>query len=189
MDNERNPAMSSSGVIAKCSKLWTDTNWFALHTKPRREDFAAKSVSALGLESFLPRLKVERLVHGATRTVIKPLFLGYFFARFRPEDSIESVKSSRGVLHVVSSGRFPIPVEDKIVCDIRNRAESDGLIRIRLQGVKPGDRVSIQHGPFQGLIGRVERELDDGRRVTILLETLLNARVLIKRQWLDAAAA
>lgn len=181
--------MSSSGVIAKCSQLWTDINWFALHTKPHREDFAAKNVSALGLESFLPRLKVERLVRGATRTVIKPLFLGYFFARFRPEDSIESVKSSRGVLRVISSGRFPIPVEDKIIREILDRIEEDGLIRMKLPALKPGVRVSVQTGPFEGLMGRVERELDDGRRVEIFLETLLHARVQIHREWLEVAAA
>jgi transcriptional antiterminator RfaH len=169
--------------------LWNDSHWFAIHVKPRRENFASKNISALGIESFLPRLKAERLVHGAARTIIKPLFPGYFFARFRPEDSLELVECSRGVLQVVSSGRFPIPVEDQIVRDIQDRAEPDGLIRIRLHRVKRGDRVSIQEGPFEGLAGRVERELDDGRRVTILLETLLNARVLIERRLLGAMAA
>jgi transcription antitermination factor NusG len=181
--------MNSSGLMAKCSNLWTETNWFALHTKSRRENFAAKNVSTLGIESFLPRLKAERLVRGAARTIIKPLFPGYFFARFRPEDSLELVECSPGVLHVISSGRLPIPVEDQIVRDIQNRGEPDGLIRIRPQSLKSGDRVSIQDGPFEGLVGRVEREFDDGRRVAILLETLLNARVTIERRWLDAVAA
>src|SRR5215472_5979633 len=94
--------------------LWKDINWFALHTKPRRENFAVTNVSALGVESFLPRLKTERSVHGVARAIIKPLFPGYFFARFRPEDSLDSVECSRGVLGVISSGRFPIPVEDQI---------------------------------------------------------------------------
>ena len=63
--------------------LWRDINWFALHTKPRRENFAVTNVSALGVESFLPRLKTEHSVHGVARAIIKPLFPGYFFARFR----------------------------------------------------------------------------------------------------------
>jgi transcriptional antiterminator RfaH len=181
--------MNASVPIVKCSNLWGEINWFALHTKPRREIFAAQNVAALGVESFLPRLKVERFGSDALRTIIKPLFPGYFFARFRPEDSLESVECSRGILHVVSSGRFPIPIEDQVVRDIQNRAEFDGLIRIRPRALKPGDRVFIQDGPFEGLMGRVERELDAGRRVTILLESLLHARVLIERQWLEAEAA
>ena len=178
----------SPAPIPKCSNLWRDTNWFALHTKPRRENFASTNVSRLGIEPFLPLLKAERLVHGAARTIIKPLFPGYFFARFRPEDFLESVECSRGVLRVVSSGRFPIPVDDEIVRDIQNRAGEDGLIRILPQSFKSGDRVSIQGGPFDGMMGRVERELDDGRRVAILLETLWCSRVLIERRWLEAAA-
>jgi transcriptional antiterminator RfaH len=181
--------MNCSNPMVKSIDLWKDTNWFALHTKPRREDFAATNVNALGVESFLPRVKADRFAHGVARTIIKPLFPGYFFARFRPENSLESVKCSRGVLRVVGSGQFPIPVEDQIVRDIQDRAGPDGLIRIRPQSLKQGDRVSIQDGPFEGLMGRVERELDAGRRVTILLESLLHARVLIERRWLQAEAA
>lgn len=179
--------MNSSFSTVKRSDLWRDINWFALHTKPRRENFASTNISRLGIESFLPRFNAERLVHGSARTIIKPLFPGYFFARFRPEDSLESVECSRGVLHVVSSGRFPVLVEDQIVRDIQNRAGEDGLIRIRPRSLKSGDKVSIQSGPFEGLMGRVERELDDGRRVAIFLETLLHARVLIERRWIEAA--
>ncbi len=181
--------MSFSVPIAKSSNLWSGIRWFALHTKPRREKFAVTNVSTLGIESFLPRLKAEGLVDGVARTTIKPLFPGYFFARFRPEDSLESVERSRGILHVVSSGRFPIPVEDEIVRDIQIRAGEDGLIRISRQDFKSGDRISIQAGPLEGMMGRVERELHDGKRVAILLETLWHSRVLIERRWLDAAAA
>jgi hypothetical protein len=39
------------------------------------------------------------------------------------------------------------------------------------------------------MMGRVERELDDRKRVAILLESLLNARALIERRWLQAEAA
>jgi hypothetical protein len=39
------------------------------------------------------------------------------------------------------------------------------------------------------MMGRVERELDDRKRVAIFLESLLNARVLIERRWIEAEAA
>jgi transcriptional antiterminator RfaH len=181
--------MNGSVPNTKSSNLWRDVNWFALHTKPRHESFASTNVTRLGIESFLPLLKAERWVHGAARAIIKPLFPGYFFARFRPEASLESVEHSRGVLYVVSSGSFPIPIEDEIIRDIQNRAREDGLIPIRQQYFKSGDRVSIQSGPFEGMMGRVERELDDHKRVAIFLETLFNARVLIERRWIEAEAA
>lgn len=181
--------MSSSVPIAQHNKLWRDINWFAVHTKPRREKFAFTNVNACGVESFLPMLKVERWVQAGARTIVKPLFPGYFFARFRPEDSLESVECSRGVLQVVSSGRLPVPVQEGIIREIQDGAGEDGVIRLRQKYFKSGDRISVQGGPFEGMMGRVERELDDGKRVAILLETLWHCRVLIERRWLDGVAA
>ena len=180
--------MTSSNPTAKSIDLWRKNNWFAIHAKPRRENFAATNVSKLGVETLLPRLKVERLVRSVARMAAKPLFPGYFFARFCPETTLELVECSTGVLQVVGSGRFPIPVGDQVLRDIQQRIEDDGLIRIRPQHLIPGTRVLMQSGPFEGMMGRVERELDDQKRVAILLESLLNARVLIERRWVEEAA-
>jgi transcription antitermination factor NusG len=181
--------MNSSDPIVKSNDLWREVNWFAIHAKARRENFAATNIGALGIGILLPRVKVESLVRGVAQQGTKPLFPGYFFARFCPENSFESVKGARGVLRVVSSGRFPIPVHDEVVREIQDRVQEDGFIRIRPQGLVPGTRVTIQSGPFEGMMGRVERELDDRRRVAIFLETLLHARVLIERRWIEAEAA
>jgi transcriptional antiterminator RfaH len=170
-------------------ELWRKIRWFAIHTKARREVFAAANIGVLGVKILLPQIKEERSMPAATRIAVKPLFPGYLFARFCPEKSMESIECTPGVLHVVSSGRFPVPVDDEFIREMQDRAEEDGFIRIRKRVPKPGDRVSIQDGPFEGLIGRVERWLDGGERVAILLEALLNARVLIESRRLQSEAA
>ena len=180
---------SCSTAGAKSSDLWRDVSWFAIQSKPRRETFAAKNIEQLGIEVLLPRIKFERLIRGAARSGNKPLFPGYFFSRFCPESSFESVKATRGVLRVVNSGQIPIPVPEEVIGEIQDRIEEDGLIEIRPPGLAPGIRVKIQSGPFEGMMGRVERELNDHRRVAIFLETLFNARVLIERRWIEAEAA
>jgi transcription antitermination factor NusG len=129
------------------------------------------------------------LVRGSAQPATKPLFPGYFFSRFCPEASFESVKVTRGVLRVVNSGRIPIPVPEEVIREIQDRIEEDGLIQIRPRILAPGTLVTIQSGPFEGMMGRVERELDDHKRVAIFLETLFNARVLIERRWIEAEAA
>jgi transcription antitermination factor NusG len=125
-----------------------DINWFAIHVKRFRETVAASSVSALGLEVFLPMVKVELSEHVVIRVGSKPLFPGYFFARFIPELYLESVECARGVLYVIKSSSGTIPVDEQIVSEIRNRVAADGLIRFQHRELKPGDRVSIQEGPF-----------------------------------------
>jgi transcriptional antiterminator RfaH len=179
----------SSVLATKAFDIWGDSHWFAIHAKTRRENFAVTNLHALSLKVLFPQLKAGRLVRGVTRIAVKPLFPGYFFARFCPRDSLELVERARGVLRVISSGRFPIPVEDEVVAEIQERIEEDGFITLRPQALNPGETVFIQGGPFEGLMGKVEREFDDGKRVSILLETLWHARVLIEKKWLQSEAA
>lgn len=180
--------LASSNLLRKPVDLWRDTSWFAIQTKPRRERFAAANISALGIGVLLPLVKIESLGGASSRLTKRPLFPGYFFARFCPEIFCESVKCSRGVLRIVSAGKFPIPLAETVVQEIRDRIEEDGLVRLHSRHLPPGTRVVIQRSPFEGLMGRVEWESDGRRRVAILLETLLNARVLIEKIWLGAVA-
>lgn len=166
-----------------------DVNWYAVHAKRYREGVAAACVRALGLEVFLPLVKVDWLPHAVIKFESKPLFAGYFFARFSPELRLDAVESARGVLHVIKSGTCPVLVDEEVVQEIRQRVDSDGLIRLGRNVLRPGDRVSIQEGPFAGMVGRVEAELNDQRRVVILLEALCKARVWVDRRLVEAETA
>ena len=167
----------------------SDMNWFAIHAKRFREATAAASVGALGLEVFLPMARVECLPHTVIKVESKPLFPGYFFARFSPSVSLDSVSSARGVMRVLRLGACPIPVDEEVIREIQDRAGSDGLIQLGCGALLPGDRVSIQAGPLEGMMGRVEAEPDDHKRVAVLLEALWQARVVIERRWVQAEAA
>jgi transcription antitermination factor NusG len=164
-------------------------NWFAVHAKRFRESVAAATVGALGIEVFLPMVKVECPEWAVIRLTAKPLFAGYFFARFTPEISLDCVESARGVLYVIKSGSLPIPVDGEVIREIQDRVEGDGLIRLLPGPLRAGTRVSIRDGPFEGMLGQVEAELDDQKRVAILLEAFWNARVVIEKRWLEAEPA
>ena len=134
--------------------VWKEINWFAIHTNARRENFAATNIGALGAEVLVPRLKVERLVRGIIRTVTKPLFPGYFFARFSPVLLLDLIRSSRGVLRIVSAGRLPLPLDDDIIPAVRARMDEEGCVRLQQRPLLPGDRVRVEQGPLQGMIGQ-----------------------------------
>ena len=166
-----------------------DINWFAVHTKRFRENLAAASVGALGLDVFLPLVKVECTGRAFIKVGSKALFPGYFFARFSPAISLDAIESARGVLYVIKSGSLPIAVDAHIISEIQDRVEGDGLIRLQRREFRAGDRVCIREGPFAGMVGRVEAEYDDHKRVAILLEALWTARALVEKRWLEAEAA
>jgi transcriptional antiterminator RfaH len=169
--------------------LSSETQWYAVHAKTHHEGLAAANVATNGIEVFFPRVKRQRLVHGIARAFIKPLFAGYFFARFCPAVDLDVVRYARGVLNVVSTGRFPIPLGDEIVASIQAQVQSDGCVEILPPAMEPGNWVAIEHGPFQGLMGQIAQEGDDRRRVTILLETMSWARVSVEKRWLSLASA
>jgi len=166
-----------------------EVKWYAVRSRRFREALGASSVRALGLEVFLPLIKCETQQHSPIKLSFKPLFSGYFFARFAASAMLDSVAGARGVFHVVKCGNHPASLEDGAIEEIKGRVQEDGFIRLKPQRFSPGETVSIQEGPFAGMMGRVETELDDGRRVAILLAALWGARVLVEKEFLEAKAA
>ncbi|MBV8901862.1 MAG: hypothetical protein JOY92_17310 [Verrucomicrobia bacterium] len=167
--------------------FWQKTSWFAVQSNARQDSIAATRVAKLHLQVFLPQVCEEQLVSGGVRRVIKALFPGYFFARFCPCESLDAVRYAPGVLRVVGSRQFPIPVAPDVIAAIRGQIQPDGFIRLKAREFKPGDKVTIEQGPFQGWIGEVQREQNDGKRVMILLEAIQQARLLVEKCWLSAA--
>ena len=60
-------------------------SWFAVVTRPRHEKSAAAGLRAKGLEEFLPLHRARRRWTDRVQEVDLPLFPGYLFCRFGPE--------------------------------------------------------------------------------------------------------
>lgn len=164
---------------------FNSTNWYAIHTHPCREAVAAMNLERLGLEVFLPKMKQTKSVWGVAKTIIKPLFSGYLFARFSPATYLHLIQYARGVRRVVGNGERPLPVDDEIIMAVRSEMDEDGYVRITARPLRRGDRVMVQDGPLQGLIGTLDQEMDDRQRVIILLEAIeYQARILIEKRYL-----
>ena len=161
--------------------------WYAVYTKPKREDAVAGSLENAGIEVFNPRLKQKKYMQGAYRNKISPLFPCYVFVKFEPETTSHMIKYTRGVKRVVG-GDFPWPVSDEVIDLIRNQ-EEDGIIAIKPPDLKYGDSVAINDGPLSGLRGIFEKELNGQERVVLLLSSIeYQARAVVERAFLSKAA-
>jgi transcription antitermination factor NusG len=158
-----------------------DLNWFAIQTKPQQERLAAVHLERRDVDVFLPRILQDQKVCGIYRTVCRALFSGYCFARFRPLVSFDAVRYAPGVLRVVGGEGGPIPLDPGIIGAIRAERQEDGYIRLQPRRLVEGEKVTVDRGPFAGWMGRVEREMDDGRRVRILLEAIQTARLVVEK--------
>ena len=167
--------------------LWSAANWFAIQAKPGLESIAAESIASLDLETFLPRACRDRTIGRVVRSSIKPLFPGYLFAHFNPGLYLHLVRYCRGVCRVVSAGEKPLPVEENIISEIRQRIGTDGWVRLESRAWRPGEIVEINEGPFRGCSAIFERELDDHHRVVVLLKAIHQARVVMAAGDLSSA--
>ena len=167
-----------------------EMQWFAIQARPGAEAAAESNLRALPIETLLPL--VRRRVHHATRTprmVLRPLFPGYFFARFCATVSLRAVKYSRGVLCVVGGSGQPWPLDDSIIADIRERIGPEGCVELRERPFRVGDRVCVTAGPLAGWSGVFDSELNAAERVVILIETLQQGRVVLRRDCLELSEA
>lgn len=153
--------------------------WYVVHTKPRQEARAERSLDRLQIEWLSPRISQDKLIRGRRRSVIGPLFPGYLFARFEIDTHYRAVTYAQGVQQLVAFGLRPVPVDDEIIGAIRSRL-IDNCVVVGGRALTPGQAVRIQYGPLQGLEAVFEQELSDRERAVVLLRALsYQARVVV----------
>lgn len=165
------------------------SNWYAIHTKSRQEDLVAYHLSRLDMEILNPKQMKEKLVWGRPRKVTEPLFPGYLFARFNPARFLHTIQYTRGVRKVLHFGATLLRIEDEIIHGIRERLNSEDCVEFQDIQFCAGDSVAVTEGAFNGLRGIFKREMNDRKRVVLLLDILgASAEVMIDRRFLNPAA-
>lgn len=161
--------------------------WYAVNTKPHQEHLAELNLARIGVETFFPQLKQNKLLRRKRQTIIYPLFPGYLFARFELEAHYRAVTYSHGVRKVVDFGQVPAIVDNEIIETIQS-ALQDGFVTLPQSAFTRGQVVRIKEGPLRGLEAIFECEMDDHERVVILLRALsYQARVIMDLEQLVSA--
>ena len=149
--------------------------WFLLQTKSREEMRATHHLTNQGIDCFCPEVTLAKIVRGQRKEVTEVLFPGYIFVLFDPENvSIATLRSTRGVLRVVSFGGQPALVAFSLIEQLKERIAQDKSQKLSNIPDR-GDRIEVLSGPFRGLEA-VFSQLDGDRRALVLI-TLLNQQV------------
>jgi transcriptional antiterminator RfaH len=152
------------------SQYLAERQWYAVYSKPQREEFAESQLLKKGLEVFLPKLLLPN--NGKKRKRIVPLFPNYLFTRiniYSPEYGYTIW--SPGVKRIVSFNGIPAPIDGDIVDYLMRQTNTEGLIPAR-SNLRVGQEVRIDGGPFDGLIGIIQEPSNARGRVKILLQLL-----------------
>jgi len=151
-------------------------SWFAMKSKPRKEEVVWRQVIAHGFEAYFPRLRVQPVNPRARKLV--PYFPGYLFVCADLEDVGLSVfKWMPHTMGLVSFGGEPAIVPDNLINSIRKRvSEINAAGGEVLEGLQSGDEIRISEGPFQGYEAIFDSRLPGKVRVRVLLELLGSQR-------------
>lgn len=144
-------------------------HWYVVNTKPRNEERAATNLANGGVEVLAPKLKLRKYKDGKFVQVIEAMFPSYIFVRINPVDEYRLVKYARGVKTIVNFGGKIVPLPDEMIDFIRSRLDN-GVAVIKKKRLNKGEKIIVQDGPFKGLSGIFESELDGKERVAILLD-------------------
>ncbi len=160
--------------------------WFCLKSKPRQEAVAVRNLKAVcDIDIFFPRIRRTRRGHEKNKEVIEPLFPGYNFVKFNPEDSQGTVKSTRGVLHLVSKNGKAVDVDHKVIDELKALGP-DGILSMLDEELKVGAKIKVIRGIFAGSEGEVLKLATPQKRIAVLL-TLLGAQQSVEMPMDDVA--
>jgi len=150
--------------------------WYAVRSKPRKEDVVWRQLRVEGFEVFYPRIRVNP-VNPRSRK-IKPYFPGYMFVSIDLDQTgVSRFQWMPHTLGLVSFGGEPAYVPENLIFELRKRvqeiSEAGGEL---FDGLKPGDKIMISSGPLQGYEAIFDLRLPGSERVRVLLELLSNKR-------------
>ncbi len=160
------------------------TFWYALRSKPNKEDFLAKQLEAYDVDVFFPRIHVKPVNPRSRKT--RPYFPNYLFVHV----DLDVVKLSTlrwvpGASGLVSFDGEPAPVPDLLITALERQVDLINTASRELtmtSNLKHGDTVVIQDGPFAGHEAIFDLRLSGQDRVRVLLNFLQARQVPIELQ-------
>jgi transcriptional antiterminator RfaH len=151
-------------------------HWYAIRSKPRKEDVVWKQVNNHGFETFYPRMRVNPVNPRARK--VRPYFPGYLFVKADLEETgmslFQWMPHSMGL---ITFGGEPSAVPPHLIEAIRKRVDQINAAGGEVfDGLKEGDAVRISAGPFKGYEAIFDARLPGSERVRVLLELLGSQR-------------
>ena len=151
--------------------------WYAMRSKPRKEDFLWSQLQAHDIECFFPRTRVKTVNPRARK--VRPYFPGYVFV-YADLDKVglSTLQWMPGAGGLVAFDGQPASVPENLINAIRNRVDEINTAGVNARaGFKRGDPVVIREGPFAGYEAIFDDRVSGDERVRVLLNLLNRPKI------------
>ena len=146
--------------------------WYAVRTKPHKEELVWRQIEGMGLEGFYPRLRVNPVNPRARR--VRPYFPGYLFVN--ADLKTTGIAAFQFMPHAIGLVRFagePGTVPDPVIERLRQHLDQlDRSHHKKELFIQPGDAVMIHDGPLESYRAILDHHLPGRDRVRVLLELM-----------------
>lgn len=150
------------------SKSSGTSQWYLVQSRPRQELRAEQNLRNQCFSCYCPQHAVEKLRDGRRAVIQQPLFPGYLFINLcKLSDNWHSIRSTRGVLRLVTFANEPLPVGDEVIEDLQTRLAKVGSQPLFREGMP----VTLIEGPFKDM-NAVFCKADGEERAVVLLNLL-----------------
>jgi len=159
-------------------------SWHVLYLRPRSEKKVAELCEARDLEYYLP-LRSETKIYQRRKVMVeKPMFPGYFFVSFEPEDRVHLLQTN----HVISI--IEPPSEEVLIHQldqVRQALSVDPTLGT-VEALRKGRHVRIRGGAFMGIEGVIASTRGGKGTVRLNVELIGQAVALdIDRDFVELA--
>jgi len=137
----------------RTTKIISDTNWFAIYTKPRFEKKVLMVLDKAGYEVYVPLIQTIRQWSDRKKKVNVPLIPSYVFVKIE-SSKLNTLLNYNGVVGILKYLKKPAIVQDYEIENLKIICESPDLIEnTEVSNYKKNEKVQITGGPFTGLYG------------------------------------
>ena len=157
-------------------------HWYAVRVKSNRERITAEMLKGKGFPVCLPFYWERRRQSTNALSVELPVFPGYLFCCFDAAKRLP-ILTVPGVVHIVSCGRIPQPVDSGEMAAVLSIVKS-GLVATRHDFPSVGQAVELDCGPLAGAEGVILSGA--GEEEFVVSVTLLQRSIAVKvdRNWI-----
>jgi transcription antitermination factor NusG len=150
--------LESTSVIPPLGLVPEESNWYAIHTRPRNEKWIAGQLHEKRVLTFLPLLHQIRQWSDRRSKVKVPMFSCYVFVRIsQAAEEWLKVLRTPGVLGFVGGERQGTPIPDEQIENLRIAIREKIPCAVH-PFIRTGQRVRVRGGSLDGIKGILVRQ-------------------------------
>ena len=129
--------------------------WFAIYTRPKNEKKVTEQLIKLGIDAYCPMVTQIKQWSDRKKKVESPLISSYVFVNLAEKER-NTVFEVHGIVRYLYWLGKPAIIQDHEIALLKESLKGI-LTSVEVEGIQPGDSLTITKGPFQGKEGIVSQ--------------------------------